>query len=99
MFIAFDFKNDLNSCFSRMKLYTFSDVLNLNNVCIISSAHVNKPCERAGAVGQAYKDGEAAAFIGFVAAHEVGDEADVYVSAGKHDACAAGSGWCYQLSE
>jgi hypothetical protein len=37
--------------------------------------------------------------VGFVAANEVGDEADVDVAAGKHDASATCGVWFYLLSE
>ena len=74
-------------------------MLHLNHVGVVAGAYIEDACERARAVGQAHEDCEAAAFVGFVAAHKVGDEADVDVAAGKHDASAACSGWCYLLCE
>ena len=51
MIVAFDFKNDLNTCFSCVKFYTFAHVLHLNYVGIVAGAYVEDTCERARAVG------------------------------------------------
>ena len=93
------FQHKLNSSFTWVKGDALTHVLHLNDIGAIAGTHVQYSGKGARAVGKAYKDGEAAALVGFVAAHKVGDEADVDVAAGKHDASAACFGWCYLLSE
>ena len=92
--MAAHFKHKLDAGFAGVKWDSFANVLYLDDVGVVAGAYVEDAGERAGAVGQAYKDGEAASFFGFVAAHQVGDKAYVDVSAGKHDACAACCGGC-----
>ena len=45
MIVAFDFKNDLNSCFSSVKFYTFAHMLHLNHVGVVAGAYIEDACE------------------------------------------------------
>ena len=97
--MATNLEDKLNSGLARVKRDALAHMLHLNHVGVVAGAYVEDTRERAGAVGSAPKYGEAAAFVGFIAAHKVGYETDVDVAAGKHDASAACCGWCYLLSE